>query len=106
MKIIRPENTPPPKKKEIIKTYGWESRQTHTDFIEADGRTIRMTESLMIDDSTFKTEAEKIMDEVIDENFIKVEIMFTKEQHEEWIKKGAEKWLKEELKNVQIKSKR
>jgi len=82
MKIIRPEYTPPPKEKKMLL---------------ADGRTIKIPEEFLIDDNTYKTEIEKLMDEVIDENFIKIEITLTKEEHEAWINKGAKRWLKEEL---------
>ena len=80
MKIIRPEYTPPPQKV-IVKP----------------NNLVDSKKDEFIDDNTYKTDIEKLMDEVIDENFIKIEITLTKEEHEAWIKKGAERWLKKLL---------
>lgn len=92
MKIIRPENTltPPPKvetlisDKEII-TQEYTIGKDENNEIYQERRIVEITP------------LEQLMQQVIDENKIKVEITLTKKQYELWNKKGGIKWLKKAL---------
>ena len=55
----------------------------------------------LIDDNTYKEPivinmpcVADLMQQTINENSIKVEIILTKKQFDLWVKRGAEKWLK------------
>lgn len=48
------------------------------------------TKQIILDDNMID-----LMNQTIEENKIKVEIILTKRQHELWLKKGGEKWLKQ-----------
>ena len=67
MKIIRPEYTPPKQQPKIEPP------------------------------KEEKVDINALMQEIIDESKIAVTVRFTQKQHELWLKKGGEKWLKKAL---------
>ena len=84
MKIIRPENNLAEKKIDDDLTLLIDDKVV-TPFDENAEIEISFDE---------KSTIENLMEEVINDNKIKVEITFTKKQYEQWEKNGGIKWLK------------
>ena len=94
MKIVRAENL------NEFKNPKYEKRTIKEELIDdntsvfIDGHKVSLWDEKNM---SFEKDYEQLINETIEENKIKVEIILTKKQYELWNKKGGEKWLKKKL---------